>query len=73
MLKVVNRHILVAVEAYQVVAIALVVAEKEVLAVHRAIVVPILLGNLDCRRRRVRVGLIFYVVCVQKFKDSLTA
>ena len=72
-LKVVDRHILVAVEANEVVAIALVVAEKEVFAVHRPIVVPILLGNLDGRRCRVRICLIFYVVCIQKFKDSLTA
>ena len=72
-LKVVDSHILVAVEADEVVAIALVVAEKEVLAVHRPIVVPILLGNLDGRRCRVRICLIFSVVCIQKFKDSLTA
>ena len=48
-LKVVDSHILVAVETHEVVAIALVVAEKEVFAVHRAVVTPILLGNLDCR------------------------
>ena len=72
-LKVVDSHILVAVETHEVVAIALVVAEKEVLAVHRAVIVPILLGNLDCRRFGMRVGLIFYVVRIQKFKDSLTA
>ena len=72
-LHIVNSHILVTVEAYQVVAVTLVVAEKEVLAVHRAIVAPIVLGNLDGGRCRVRICLIFYVVCVQKFKDSLTA
>ena len=73
LLKVVDSQILVAVEAYQVVAIALVVTEKEVFAVYRPIIVPILLGNLDCRRCGVRISLIFYVVCIQKFKDSLTA
>ena len=73
LLKVVDSHILVAVETHEVMAIALVVAEKEVLAVHRAVIVPILLGNLDCGRFGMRVGLIFYVVCIQKFKDSLTA
>ena len=61
-LKVVDSHILIAVEADEIVAIALVVAEKEVFAVHRPIVVPILLGNLDCGRCRVRICLIFYVV-----------
>ena len=73
MFEVVNRHILVAVEAYQVVAIALMVAEKEVFAVHRPVVVPILLGNLDSRRLGMKIDLIFYVVRVQKFKDPLTA
>ena len=73
LLEVVNSHILVAVEAYQVVAVALVVAEKEVLAVHRAIIVPILFGNLDSWRCGVCVGLIFYLVRIEKLKDSLTA
>ena len=72
-LKVVDSHILVAVEAYQVVAIALVVAEKEVFAVHRAVITPILLGNLDCGRCRVRICLVFYVVRLQKVKDFFTA
>ena len=61
-LQVVNSHILVAIEAYQVVAVALVVAEKEVFAGHLAVIVPILLGNLDCRRCRVKIDLVFYVV-----------
>ena len=71
--KVVNSHILVAIEADQIVAIALVVTEKEVFAVHRAIVTPILLGNLDCRRCRVRISLIFYVVRIEVVKDLATA
>ena len=67
------RHIAVAIEAYQVVAIALVVAEKEVFAVHRAIVAPILLGYLDSRRCRVKIGLVFNVVRIQKVEDLFAA
>ena len=72
-LKVVDSHILVAVEADEVVAIALVVAEKEVFAVHRPVVVPILLGNLDSRRLGMKIDLIFYSVRLQKVKDFFTA
>ena len=72
-LHIVYRHILVAVEAYQVVAIALVVAEKEVLAVHRAIVAPILLGNLDSWRLWVKIDLVFYSVCIEELKNPLAA
>ena len=71
--KVVDIHILVAVEAYKIVAVALVVAEKEVFAVYRAVVAPILLGNLDSRRLGVKIDLIFNSVRIQKVKDFFTA
>ena len=71
--EVVNSHILVAVEADQVVAIALVVAEKEVLAVHRAILTPILLGYLDSRRLGMKIDLVFNIMRLQKVKDLLAA
>ena len=71
--EVVNSHILVAVEAHQVVAITLVVAKEEVFAVHRAVIVPILLGNLDCRRLGMKIDLIFYVVRVEVVEDLLAA
>ena len=47
MFKVVYRHRLVAVEDYQIVAVALMVAEKEILAVLGAIGVPIATCNLN--------------------------
>ena len=40
MLQIVNGEIVVAVEAYEIMAVAFVVAEKEVLAVNAAIVLP---------------------------------
>ena len=46
-LDVVDVHVLVAVEADQIVLVALVVAEEEVLAMDRAVVVPPALGLLD--------------------------
>ena len=71
--EVVYCHIAVTIEAYQVVSVALVVAEKEVFAVHRAVLAPILLGNLNGRRFRVKIDLVFYPVRLQKVKDFLTA
>ena len=48
MLQVVNCHRLLRVENNQIVAVALVVAEEEVLAVLRAIFAPILACYLNC-------------------------
>ena len=72
-LHIVNSHILVAVEAYQVVAVALMVAEKEVFAVHRAIVAPILLCDLDSRRLRMKIDLILYVMSIEELKNPFAA
>ena len=52
---IVNCHISVAVKADQVVAVALVVAKKEVFAVYRAILTPILLGYLDSWRLGMKI------------------
>ena len=71
--QIVNCHILVAIEAYQIVAITFVVAEEEVFAMHRAILAPILLCNLDSRRLGMKIDLVFYIVRLQKVKHSLTA
>ena len=71
--KVVNCHILVAVEAHQVVAVAFVVAEKEVFAMYRAVLAPILLGNLDSRRLRVKIDLVFNIVRIEELKNPLAA
>ena len=71
--EVVNSHIAVAVEADKVVSVALMVAEKEVFAVYRAIFAPILLGNLNCWRCGVKIDLVFYPVRLQKVKDLLAA
>ena len=62
--EVVDGDILVAVEHHKVVAVAFVVAEKEVLAVLRAIVVPILASNLDSWGFGMVVGGIFYAEVV---------
>ena len=72
-LKVVNGHIPIAIEADQVVAVALVVAKKEVFAVHRAILAPILFGNLDSRRLGVKIDLVFYFVRIEELKNPLAA
>ena len=71
--QIVNCHILVAIEAYQVVTIALVVAEEEVFAMHRAILAPILLCNLDSRRLGMKIDLVFYIVRIEELKNPLTA
>ena len=51
-LDVVDVHVLVAVETDQIVLVALVVAEEEVLAVLGIVPGPVLLGNLDGRGGR---------------------
>ena len=71
--EVVNSHIPIAIEADQVVSVALMVAEKEVLAVYRAVLAPILLGNLNRWRCGVKIDLVFYPVRLQKLKDFLAA
>lgn len=48
MLQVVNCEIVVAVEAYEIMAVALMVAEEEVLAVNAAVVLPPAFSLLDC-------------------------
>ena len=73
MFEVVNRHILVAIEADQIVSVALVVAKKEVFAVHRAVVAPILLCNLDGWRLGVKIDLVFNIVRLQKVENPLAA
>ena len=55
MLQAVDVHLLVALEDYQVVAVALVVSEKQVLAVGRVEIFPIFHGLFYCRKRRVFV------------------
>ena len=71
--EVVYCHIAVTIEAYQVVAIALMVTEKEVFAMHRAVLAPILLGNLNGWRFRVKIDLVFDVVRIEELKNSLAA
>lgn len=51
MLYVMDVHVLVAVEQHQIVAVALVVPEEEVLAVLGIVACPVLFGNLDGRGR----------------------
>ena len=65
-LDVVDVHVLVAVEADQIVLVALVVAEEKVLAVFRVVSGPILLGNLDGRGGRMLQIFVWNVQFVQK-------
>ena len=71
--EVVYCHIPIAIEAYQVVTVALMVAEKEVFAMHRAVLAPILLRYLNRWRLGVKIDLVFYSVRVKKLKDPLAA
>ena len=66
-LDVVDVHVLVAVEADQIVLVALVVAEEEVLAVLGVMPCPVLLGNLDGRGGRVLQILVRDVQFIQEF------
>ena len=63
---IVDVHVLVAVEADQIVLVALVVAEEEVLAVFGVVPGPVLLGNLDGRGGRVLQILVRDVQFVQQ-------
>ena len=64
---VVDVHVLVAIEADQIVLVALVVAEEEVLAVFGIVSRPVLLCNFDGRRRRVLQVFVRYVQLIQQF------
>ncbi len=65
-LDVVDVHILIAVEADQIVLVALMVAEEEVLAVFRVVSGPILFGNFDGRGGRMLQIFVWDVQFVQK-------
>ena len=64
LLEVVDGQRLFAIEDHKVVAVALMIAEEEVLAVLRAILTPILTGNLDGRCFGVLIHRILYIVRV---------
>jgi hypothetical protein len=49
------------------------IAEEEVLAVLRAILTPILTGNLNGRGFGVLIHRILYIVCLEEIKNPLTA
>ena len=67
LLDVVDIHVLVAVEADQIVLVALVVAEEEVFAVLRVVSGPVLLGNLDSRSGRMLQIFVWNMQFVKKF------
>lgn len=71
--EVVNCHVVAAVEADQIVAVTLVVAEKEILAVRRAVVVPILAGDFDRRRLGMFIPFVTYAVRIQIVKYDLSS
>ena len=62
---------LVALEDHEIVAVSLVVAKKEVLAVLRAVFVPILACNFDCWRLGVSVKRVFDLLLLQKIEYNL--
>lgn len=71
--EVVDRHILRAVEADQVVAVALMVAKKEILAMCRAIVAPMFACDLDRGGLGVFVPLVSDRVGVEVVKYFLSS
>ena len=73
LLEVVNWQVVVAVQANEVVAVALVVAEKEVLAVHAAIVPPPAFGLFDGFSLGMVVNGIGDVVRLQVIEDDFFA
>ena len=72
-LQIVDGQRLLAVEYDEVVSVALVVAEEEVLAVLRAVVVPVAAGDLDGRRLGVLVPRVADAVRVEEVEDPLPA
>ena len=68
MLQVVNRQRAFAIEDHQIVAVALMVAEKEILAVLRAIGTPILARNLDGRCLGMLIKRVFDSLRTQKIE-----
>ena len=68
-----DGHRLFRVEDNQIVAVALVVTEEEVLAVLRAILMPILACYLDGRSLRVLIPCIFNLMLVEPSKYSITS
>ena len=72
-LEVVDVVVVVAVEANEVVLIALVVAHEDILAVHRAIVLPPAFSLLDGLALGVFVAGEWYVVCLEEVKDFLAS
>ena len=66
-----DGQLLMAFENYEIVPVSLVVAEKEVLAVCRVDLFPILEGQLDRRERRMSMVFIFYAVVFKEGKHLL--
>ena len=73
MLEVVDSHRLLRVEDDKVVAVSLVVAEEEVLAVLRPILAPILSGNLNGGGLGVLVPRVAYAVLVEPTEYFITS
>ena len=72
-LQVVNCHILRAIEADQIVAVALMIAEKEVLAVCRAVGAPMFACDLDRGCLGVFVPLVLDLVGVEVVENFLSS
>ena len=70
MLQIVNGEIVVAVEAYEIMAVAFVVAEEEVFAMFRPVLAPMCLGLFDGRGSRVVIDVVPDFVSVEKFPDD---
>lgn len=69
-LKVVDVHVMITVEAYEVVLVAFVVAEEEILAVDAAVILPPSLCFFYSLAFRMAVACVRYLVLVQPSEDG---
>ena len=69
MLEGVDLHLLMTLEDHEIVAVAFMVTEEEVLAVGRVDLLPIFQRQLDGRERRMRMKLIAEAVLLKEVQD----
>ena len=61
-----DAELLMAFEHYQIVSVALMIAEEQILAVGRIYFLPVFKSKLYCRQRRVCVVLVFYAIVLEE-------
>ena len=68
-----DLHFLMAFEHDEIMAVALVVAEEKVLAMGRIYLLPVFEGELDGRKRRMRMKLIIKAMIFKEGQDLVDA